>query len=396
MTDIPESPVPEPGAPGEVPEPPAQYLNQVPYPTAPPVAPPAAQAPPPNYVAPPVQGPPPGAIIVGAPPPPRSGQMPMPQPGYQAPGPSMASLLTGFEAAPPHAVPAEQVSIKLSGVSKHYGQLKAVDNIDLSIARGSIFGLIGPNGAGKSTLMSMIASLLIPTSGVVEVEGHNPVLEPRKVRERIGYMPDGLGVYERMDVREYIEFFAAANNVPREQWTDLTAGLLELVELEVKIDSPVNSLSRGMKQRLSLARALVHDPDLLILDEPASGLDPRARIDLRELMLHLQEMGKTLLVSSHILSELQEVCTHVGIMEAGQLLASGSPREILSRLGSNRQVTVRFADGTSQTFGVVDEQAQADLLRQLVTQENRDILEFTETSTNLEDVFMNVTQGIVQ
>lgn len=321
--------------------------------------------------------------------------MPQPMTVASPAGPSMATMLAGFsgEAA---QLPMDQLAIQTVGLTKRYGNLHAVDDMSLSVARGSIFGLIGPNGAGKSTLMAMVASLLMPSDGVLRVEGHDPVLEPRKVRERIGYMPDGLGVYEGMNVTEYMEFFAAANEVPRDQWKDLSAGLLELVELEVKVDSPVNSLSRGMKQRLSLARSLLHDPDLLILDEPASGLDPRARVDLRELMLHLHDMGKTLLISSHILSELQEICTHVGIMEAGRLLASGSPREILDRMGNNRQVTVRFADGSVETYAAIDERAQADLLRRLVVEENRDVVEFTESSTGLEDVFLSVTEGIVQ
>ena len=287
------------------------------------------------------------------------------------------------------------LAVEARGLVKMYGSLAAVNQIDLAIPRGAVFGLIGPNGAGKSTLMSMMASLLLPTAGSIRVLSHDPILEPLEVRARIGYMPDGLGVYDGMSVRDYLEFFAGAYGIARADRPALVAGLLELVELSVKVDSEVNSLSRGMKQRLSLARALVHDPELLILDEPASGLDPRARVELRELIVHLRSLGKTIIVSSHILSELQEICTDVGIVEAGRLLAAGSPRQILDRLGGARVVKVRFADGTVEQFSVVDDASQSALLRQLVT-DGRDVLEFTEASSGLEAVFMSVTEGIVQ
>lgn len=286
--------------------------------------------------------------------------------------------------------------IETTSLVKMYGNLAAVDHVDLAVPQGAIFGLIGPNGAGKSTLMSMVASLLLPSGGSLRVMGHDPITEPRAVRERVGYMPDGLGVYEGMNVNDYLEFFLAAYEIPHSEWSTLSGGLLELVELSVKRDAPVNSLSRGMKQRLSLARALVHDPGLLILDEPASGLDPRARVDLRDLMLRLQAMGKTLIVSSHILSELQEVCSHVGIMEAGRLLASGSPSEILDHARATRQVRVRFADGSTESHGVVDDMDQVRLLKQLVLDDERDVIEFVEETVGLEDVFLTVTEGIVQ
>jgi len=203
-------------------------------------------------------------------------------------------------------------------------------------------------------------------------------------------------VYEGLDVGGYLEFFAAAYDIDREQWPGLIDGLLELVALEVKRDAAVNSLSRGMKQRLSLARALVHDPKLLILDEPASGLDPRARIELRELLWALQGMGKTIIVSSHILSELQEICSHVGIVEAGRMLAEGSPESITTNIGAKLRVRVRFSDGTEEDFEVDDRAAQIELLRTLVNTPGREVVEFRELSTGLEDVFMNVTKGIVQ
>jgi ABC-2 type transport system ATP-binding protein len=292
--------------------------------------------------------------------------------------------------------PPADAAIAAVGVTKRYGLLNAVDQVDFFVPRGSVYGLIGPNGAGKSTLMSMAASLLLPTEGRILVEGHDPITNPTEVRRAIGYMPDGLGVYEGMNVLEYVEFFAAAYRIPRDQWPTLTDTLLELVELDVKRTASVNSLSRGMKQRLSLARALVHDPALLILDEPASGLDPRARIELRHMIENLNAMGKTILVSSHILTELQEVCTHVGIMEAGRLLASGSPTEILERARAVQRVRAVFEDGSSEEFDLADGQTKADLLRRLVLDDPREVVEFTDISQGLEDVFMTVTQGIVQ
>lgn len=309
------------------------------------------------------------------------------------PGQNEPSVPPPASAPDPDSIDASIVAV---GLRKTYGQLQAVDGIELVVPHGAIYGLIGPNGAGKSTFMSMAASLLLPTAGAIRVEGSDPVAKPAAVRAKVGYMPDGLGVYDGLSVSEYIEFFAAAHRVPRDEWAGLTDGLLELVELDVKRDASVNSLSRGMKQRLSLARALVHDPSLLILDEPASGLDPRARIELRHLMTNLNAMGKTILVSSHILTELQEVCTHVGIMEAGRLLASGSPAEILERTRTAQQVKVSFEDGTSDTITLPEGMTMADLLRYLVNEDPREVVGFAPTEGGLEDVFLTVTEGIVQ
>jgi ABC-2 type transport system ATP-binding protein len=207
-------------------------------------------------------------------------------------------------------------------------------------------------------------------------------------------MPDVLGVYDSTTVEEYLQFFAGAFRIPPKQWPGLLDGLLELVDLTTKKTAQVNDLSRGMKQRLSLARALVHDPDLLILDEPASGLDPRARIDLRTLLLTLREMGKTVLISSHILPELQEVCTDVAIIEAGRLLAAGAPRDILEQLGGARTVVVRLAGGEERTHTVADDAEQAALLKKLVKQ-GLDIVEFRQEGGDLEDLFLAITKGVV-
>jgi ABC-2 type transport system ATP-binding protein len=212
----------------------------------------------------------------------------------------------------------------------------------------------------------------------------------------MGYMPDVLGVYDNLRVDEYIEFFAASYRIPRREWPGLVDGLLELVDLTVKRDAMVDSLSRGMKQRLSLARALVHDPELLILDEPASGLDPRARVELRNLLAELRTIGKTVVISSHILAELEEICSDVAIMEAGALLASGPPREILDQLGGTRTVRVRLAGGEERTFTVADEAGQHELLRRLIVDEGLPVIECTEEGRGLEDLFMRITKGVVQ
>lgn len=294
------------------------------------------------------------------------------------------------------AEPRSDLVIEARGLTKHYGNLKALDNVDLEIPKGSIFGIIGPNGAGKSTAFLILATLLRPTAGWARVCGHSPVAEPHEVRRRMGYMPDVMGVYENLTVKEYLEFHAATYHIDRSEWSSLVDGLLELVDLDVKRETIVDDLSRGMKQRLSLARALVHDPELLILDEPASGLDPRARIELRELLLQLQSMGKSIVISSHILAELQQMCDAIGVIEAGQLLASGAPDRILTQLGVGRSVRVRFGDGTVEEFPIAGDDEQQALLRKLIVDDDRAVLEFTTVDKNLEDLFLQITQGIVQ
>ncbi len=332
------------------------------------------------------------------PPPPWSGS-PAPAtpvtPARAAPAPAGPAPVTPVE--PPHpTAPDENLVVQTRGLSKTYGQLRALADLDLDIPRGSIFGMIGPNGAGKSTTFLILATLLTPTSGWATVCGHSAQKDPKAVRSRIGYMPDVMGVYENLTVSEYLEFHASAYKIPAHEWPALINGLLELVDLDVKRDAEVDGLSRGMKQRLSLARALIHDPDLLILDEPASGLDPRARVELRQLLLQLQTMGKTILVSSHILAELQQMCSEIAVIEAGRLLVAGAPGEIMERLGAGRAVRVTFADGTVEEIPVADDEAQQSLLKQLVLNNDRPVAEFTAVSRDLEDVFLAITKGIVQ
>lgn len=300
--------------------------------------------------------------------------------------------------APATAIPVDgpEPIIEARGLTKVYGQLTALNDFTLDVPRGSIYGIIGPNGAGKSTAFSILATLLRPTAGTSRVCGADPTRSPASVRRHMGYMPDVMGVYERLTVAEYIQFHAAAYRVPRSEWPELVDGLLELVDLDVKKNSLVDRLSRGMKQRLSLARALVHDPELLILDEPASGLDPRARVEFRQLLVALRDMGKTILISSHILAELEQMCTDIAVIEAGNLLASGSPKSIIAQLGHGRRVKATFSDGTSEEFGVTDLVDQAALLRRLAADGERELVEFTEVATDLEDLFMQITRGIVQ
>ncbi|MGH9039808.1 MAG: ABC transporter ATP-binding protein [Acidimicrobiia bacterium] len=304
--------------------------------------------------------------------------------------------MTAAELAPLPVPAGADLAIRTRGLTRRFGDLFAVDGLDLEVPRGSVFGLIGPNGAGKTTTFSILASLLAPTDGEVEVGGVNPSADPRGVRRQLGYMPDVMGVYDGLRVNEYLEFFAAAYRVPSATWPGLIDGLLELVDLTVKRDAMVDSLSRGMQQRLSLARALVHDPEILILDEPASGLDPRARIDLRGLIGELAAMGKTVVISSHILSELEEMCSHVAILETGKLLAQGAPADISARFSGERTVLVRLAGGEVQRHRVADEADQAALVRRLVVEEGLDVVEVTGAEGGLEDLFLSVTKGIVQ
>ena len=304
--------------------------------------------------------------------------------------------MTALDVSPaPPGGDVPDLAIEVEGLTKRYGDLFAVRDLDLAVPKGAVFGLIGPNGAGKSTTFLALASLLTPTSGRVKVGGHDPVADARAVRACLGYMPDVMGVYDNLRVTEYLEFFAGAYRLPKSSWPGLIEGLLELVDLTTKRDAMVDALSRGMKQRLSLARALVHDPEVLVLDEPARGLDPRARVELRELLVELRAMGKTVVVSSHILAELEEMCTEVAIMEAGRLLAVGTPRDIGDQLGGGRMVKVRLAGGEVQEHAVASEADQQALLARLVA-EGLPVVEFTETSSGLEDLFLRITKGVVQ
>jgi ABC-2 type transport system ATP-binding protein len=306
--------------------------------------------------------------------------------------------------------------IELLEFTKLYGDFKAVDKLSLKIEAGEMFGFIGPNGAGKSTTIRFLATLLKASHGEGIVNGHSVTRDPLGVRRSVGYMPDNFGVYDGMKVWEFLDFFAVAYQIPRSRRKQVITDVLELLDLTHKRDDFVNGLSRGMKQRLCLAKTLVHDPPVLILDEPSSGLDPRARLEFKALMKELRRMGKTILISSHILSELADCCTSIGIIERGQLLMHGPIEEVYSRIRRNRLIEIKFMDGMDVGLSIIrsmpetrDVQVQdhratielegdntkvAELLDTLMRQGVR-LRSFNDKDPTLEDVFMLVTKGLV-
>ncbi len=234
--------------------------------------------------------------------------------------------------------------IETKQLAKKYGNFEALRGIDLSVGEGDLYGFIGPNGAGKTTTIRILTTLLEPSSGEATIGGMSVRAEPEAIRGIIGYMPDSFGVYRDMTVLEYLHFFAAAYAVPQGERQRLVGQLLELVELGGKSNATIDTLSRGMQQRLGLARTLVHDPRVLILDEPASGLDPRARIEIREILKELRRMGKTIILSSHILADLAEICNRIGILERGQLVAQGTIDEVITSSGEKGEIRIRTTD----------------------------------------------------
>lgn len=236
-------------------------------------------------------------------------------------------------------------AIELRQLTKRYGQRLAVDRLSFSVQPGEVFGFVGPNGAGKTSTLRIIAGLLQPSQGEALIDGRSVARQPEEVRSLIGYMPDFFGVYPELQVWEYLDFFAGCYHIPDTKRPPLIQGLLELVDLTHRQRDAVDKLSRGMKQRLSLARALIHDPQVLLLDEPASGLDPRARVEIRELLVELARMGKTVFFSTHILADVAEICDRVAILEAGQLVALGSLEELHLQIMPRRRVEVVLLDG---------------------------------------------------
>jgi ABC-2 type transport system ATP-binding protein len=308
--------------------------------------------------------------------------------------------------------------ISIEGLTKQYGNMQALKDVSFSIGEGSIFGFVGPNGAGKSTTIKILATLLTPTSGHAYINGVDVTKNPKEVRRLIGYMPDFFGVYDRLKVTEYLDFYASCYHVPTNKRRGIIMDLLELTDLSFKADAYVDSLSRGMKQRLCLARCLVHDPKVLLLDEPASGLDPRARVEMRELLRELRNMGKSIIVSSHILPELAEMCDQIGIIESGELKAFGSVEEITSRLNQDKLIRIAIHGPKQQGLNLIeqnpwvrgvtdtdegmlqisftgDASEQTKLLATLVAG-GVPVLSFTEVNNSLEDLFMRITEGVVQ
>jgi len=311
--------------------------------------------------------------------------------------------------------------IQTINLTKKYGELMALSNLNLEIEQGDCFGFIGPNGAGKTTTIKILATLLKPTWGEARIDGLSvgPV-NARQVRGTIGYVPDYFGSYEDMVVTEYLEFFAASYDIHGQKRKQIIDDVLSLTDLTYKADSEVNGLSRGMQQRLSLARVLLHDPKVLLLDEPASGLDPRARIEIRELLKELHRMGKTILISSHILLELADLVDKVGIIEQGEMKFTGTIEDIMRRVGAGNIVYVAVAkradeaaqiiekvpgvigveleNGTAGGFRVTLDPKCGDpsaIAHALITNEFR-LTRLEEEKVNLETAFMRLTKGLVQ
>jgi ABC-2 type transport system ATP-binding protein len=306
--------------------------------------------------------------------------------------------------------------VRTEGLVKRYDSTLAVAGIDLSVEQGEIFGLVGPNGAGKTTTLRILATLLLPSAGTAEIAGMSVTRNPDDVRRVLGFMPDSFGVYDDMKVWEYLDFFARCYGMGAADRRRMIGDLLELVDLGSKRDDYVQTLSRGMQQRLCLAHALVHDPQVLLLDEPASGLDPRARVELRELLRELRTLGKTILISSHILPELEELCTSVAIVDRGQVLAQGRVSDIERRLRFGAVLRVRMLlegealeaardrfgqdpdvasavlleDGTIELGFRGDDAASARLLAESVAA-GMPIVSFARAASDLEELFLQVT-----
>lgn len=308
-------------------------------------------------------------------------------------------------------------AIELDRLSRHFGATRAVDNISFSVPAGSVFGYIGPNGAGKTTSMRILSTLEMPTSGDARIEGLSSVDDADKVRTRLGFMPDSFGTYAHVNCVEYLDFFARAYGLHGRERTKRLRWVMDFTGVKPLADKPMRGLSKGMRQRLCLGRALIHDPSVLVLDEPAAGLDPRARIELRRIIRAVAADGKAVLISSHILTELAEMCDRIGIIEQGKLLATGTVDEIRRQLQPKRQVRVRVLsdqqaaaellsqlpgvekvqiDGDAIVFELLgSEQQQAEILAELL-RSRVEVCEFHPRDQSLEDVFLQITQGKVQ
>ena len=302
--------------------------------------------------------------------------------------------------------------IAVEGLTKMYGGRTALDHVSFEVPKGEIFGFVGPNGAGKTTTLRILAALLEPTAGRALVDGADVTEHPDLVHERLGYMPDFFGVYDQMTAGEYLDFYAACYRQPKARRKKIADDLLELVGLTDRRDQAVDTLSRGLKQRLCLARALVHDPAVLLLDEPASGLDPRARVEMREILKELQTMGKTIIISSHILPELTELCTMIGIIDQGRMRATGPVQEVIRQLTTGRRLRITVLGHKEEAAAVLkplpavhevvtvngaieahydgDDAAAAGIL-QALTAAGIKVSGFSQLEGGLEDAFMKAT-----
>ncbi|HEY8854201.1 MAG TPA: ABC transporter ATP-binding protein [Candidatus Dormibacteraeota bacterium] len=306
--------------------------------------------------------------------------------------------------------------ISAENLTKVYGKRTALDHVSFEVPEGEIFGFVGPNGAGKTTTLRILAALLEPTSGHASIGGVDVAKQPDLVHSRLGYMPDFFGVYDQLTVSEYLDFYAACYRQPKERRTKVVAELLELIGLSERRDQMVDTLSRGLKQRLCLARALVHDPAVLLLDEPASGLDPRARVDMREILKELRRMGKTIIISSHILPELTELCTMIGIIDHGRMQVTGSVQEVVQHLSAGRRLRITVVGDKEAAVGILkplaavrnieiangaieasyegDESTAAEIL-QALTAGGIKVSAFSEVDGGLEEAFMRATSDEV-
>ncbi len=312
---------------------------------------------------------------------------------------------------------AGDVMIELRGLHRYFGRTHAVEDVSFEVRSGEVFGYIGPNGAGKTTSMRILATLDEPTRGDAFVDGFSVIQDPDRVRNRLGFMPDYFGTYPNVNVREYLDFFARAYGMVGRNRLKAVRRVMDFTLLHTLAEKPINGLSKGMKQRLCLGRAMIHNPSVLILDEPAAGLDPRARIELREMIGRLADDGKAVLVSSHILTELAEMCDTVGIIEQGHLLAVGTVSDMRKRAQPHAMVRVTVMGGAAklgewlegrkdvEELKIVDEvafishagdrQSEVNLLREMISA-GFPVAEFHVDSKSLEDVFLHVTQGRVQ
>ena len=302
--------------------------------------------------------------------------------------------------------------IAIEGLTKVYGPRTALDHVSFEVPEREIFGFVGPNGAGKTTTLRILAALLEPTAGKAYIDGTDVTKDREKVHNRIGYMPDFFGVYDQLTVGEYLDFYAACYRQPKQRRQKIVDDLLALVGITDRKNQLVDTLSRGLKQRVCLARALVHDPAVLLLDEPASGLDPRARVEMREILKELQGMGKTIVISSHILPELTELCTMIGIIDQGRMRATGSVRDVIARLTSGRRLRITVIDekdaamevlaplasikhvesvnGTIEAEYEGDERTASDILFALTEARIR-VSSFIPVDGGLEDAFLRAT-----
>jgi len=302
--------------------------------------------------------------------------------------------------------------IAVEGLTKVYGSRTALDHVSFEVPKGEIFGFVGPNGAGKTTTLRILAALLEPTSGRALVDGADVIEHPDLVHDQLGYMPDFFGVYDQLTAGEYLDFYAACYRQPRSRRKKVADDLLELVGLSDRRDQAVDTLSRGLKQRLCLARALVHDPAVLLLDEPASGLDPRARVEMREILKELQTMGKTIVISSHILPELTELCSMIGIIDQGRMRATGPVQYVIRQLTAGRRLRITVLGQKEEAVAVLkplaavhdvtmvsgaleahydgDDAAAAGIL-QALTAAGIKVSGFSQLEGGLEDAFMKAT-----